>query len=66
MRRVGMVEGAVLLHLDPLTVVVLVLLGDVVPTLAVFAGEGHLDPLVGRHVRIFFPRRPGREGASRT
>ena len=45
-RCVLAVPAAVLLHLDALAVVDLVLDRDVVPPLAVFAGEGDLDPLV--------------------
>src|SRR5208282_6414311 len=44
--RVLTIELAVLLHLDPLAVVLLVLHGDVVPSLAHLAGEGHLDSLL--------------------
>ena len=43
------VVAAVLLHLDPLTVVGLVLDRDVVPPLALLAREGHLHSLVARH-----------------
>ena len=46
MRCVLAVEGAVLLHLEPLTVVDLGLHRDVVTTLALGALEGDLHPLV--------------------
>src|ERR1700722_11685511 len=52
-QRVHAVVAAVLLHLDPLTVVVLVLGRDVVAVLADLALQGDLDPpLVLRHVGL--------------
>ena len=47
-------EAAVLLHLNPLAVVNFVLLGDVVTSLATFAGERHLDALVTWHFLLSF------------
>jgi hypothetical protein len=50
------VPSTELLHLDALTVIELVLLRDVVASLAVLAGQSHLDPLfVLRH--LFLPTR---------
>jgi hypothetical protein len=44
--RVSIVPAAELLHLDALAVVDPRLHRDVVPALALFAGQGDLDPLV--------------------
>ena len=44
--RVATIEAAKLLHLDPLSVVRLVLRRDVVPALAILALQGHLHSLV--------------------
>ena len=44
-RGVLAVPAAELLHLDTLTIIELVLHRDVVPSLALFAGQGHLNPL---------------------
>src|SRR5690348_15473720 len=49
MQRVAPVEPAVLLHLDPLSVVHPVLHRDVVAPLALLARERDLDPLVRCH-----------------
>src|SRR5680860_1338466 len=46
---VAPLEPAVLAHLDPLTIIVLVLDRDVVAPLALGALEGDLHPLVTRH-----------------
>ncbi len=46
MKRVLALEAAVLLELDALAVVDLVLLGDVVASLALGALEGYIDALV--------------------
>ena len=55
MQRVHAVVAAVLLHLDPLAVVVLVLGRDVVAVLADLALQGDLDPpLVLRHVGLLW------------
>src|SRR5438874_1337358 len=44
--RVATVPAAVLLQFEPLAVVLLVLGGDVVPSLALFTGQRDLDPLL--------------------
>src|SRR5262249_18741044 len=53
---VALVPAAVLLHLDALAVVDLALHRDVVPPLAVLAGERHLDALVvlGHGIPTYF------------
>ena len=45
MHRVDLVPTAVLLHLDALTIIDLVFLGDVVTTLALLASQRHLNTL---------------------
>src|ERR1700759_3785685 len=53
-RLVAAAVGAVLLQLEPVGVVPPVLAGDVVPVLALLAGQGDLGPDVGgSHARAF-------------
>jgi len=61
MHGVDSVPPAVLLHLDALTIVHLVLLGDVVTTLALFARQSDVDALfVLCHENAFRTRSPCR------
>jgi len=51
--RVHPIPAAVLLHLDPLAIVLLVFDRDVVAALALLTRKGHFDPLfVFGHVRF--------------
>ena len=45
MHCVTAIPPAVLLHLDALAIIDLVLLGDVVPSLALLTSQRHLNPL---------------------
>ena len=73
-RRVATLPLAVLLHLNTLTIVHLVLHRDVIATLALLAGQGHLDSLfvLSHHfslttlVLLGLSVLPGSGGGSRT